>query len=59
MLLILSVPEKSSAGLFESVSAVSNADSGESASARGGLCLLLYTNARKEACEDVTDSVVM
>lgn len=59
LILSVSVSEKLSAWSFESVTAVSSANSGESTSARGRLCLLLYTNIREEACEDVTESVVM
>lgn len=51
------VSEKSSEGLF--VRAASNAESRESTSAGGGLCLLSYKNAREEACEAGTEAVVM
>lgn len=59
VILISLVSEKLYAVLFESVTAVSNTDSRESASVRWGLCLLLYNNTREDACEDVTESVVM
>lgn len=51
------VSEKSSDGLF--VRAASNAESRESTSASGGLCLLSYKNAREEACKAGSEAVVM
>lgn len=59
VIILILVSEKLCAVLFESVTAVSDTVSRESASVRRRLCLNLYTNAREDACEDVTESVVM
>lgn len=49
--------EKRGAALFESVTAVSETDIKESASARDGVCSLLCTSVGGDACDGDTEPV--